>query len=324
MTQDIKAKKKEGKTGELINKVYEADCLEMMKQIPNKSVDMILCDLPYGTTQNKWDSVIPLDKLWEQYERIIKDTGVIVLTAQGLFTAKLILSNEKFFKYKIVWEKSKSTNFLNAKKQPLRKHEDVCIFYKKQPTYHPQMRKGEPYNKGVRKDQLTGSYGNFKAVEVKSNGDRYPIDVVYFKTAESEGRVYHPTQKPVALFEYLIETYTDKGDLVLDNCAGSGTTGVACKNLSRNYILIEKEPKYIIAIKDRLTNLSKKAKRDKIIDTLFVARRRQGKSQKWVAERLGVSIMGVSHIERKNRDIRLRELVKLADILGYKLKLERK
>jgi site-specific DNA-methyltransferase (adenine-specific)/modification methylase len=181
-----------------------------MKNIPDKSIDMILCDLPYGTTQNKWDSVIPLDVLWKEYERIIKDNGAIILTSQGLFTAKLILSNEKLFKYKIVWEKSKPTNFLNAKKQPLRKHEDICVFYKNQPIYNPQMRKGEAYNKGFRKDQLTGSYGDFKSVEVKSNGERYPIDVVYFKTAESEGPVYHPTQKPVALIEYLIKTYTNE------------------------------------------------------------------------------------------------------------------
>lgn len=225
---------------DLINKIYEDDCLEIMKQIPNKSIDMVLCDLPYGTTQNKWDSVISLDKLWEQYERIIKDTGAIVLTAQGLFTAKLILSNEKLFKYKIVWEKSKSTNFLNAKKQPLRKHEDICIFYKKQPVYHPQMRKGEPYNKGVRKNQLTGSYGDFKPVEVKSNGDRYPIDVVYFKTAESEGNVYHPTQKPVSLGRYLIRTFTNLGDIVLDNACGSGSFLVSAVLEDRNFIGIEK------------------------------------------------------------------------------------
>jgi len=150
-----------------LNRVYQEDCLLGMKKIKDKSIDMILCDLPYGTTQNKWDSVIPLNKLWKEYHRIIKDNGAIVLTSQGIFTAKLILSNEQYFKYKIVWEKSKSTNFLNAKKQPLRKHEDICIFYKKPPTYNPQMGKGEAYNKGFRKKQLTGSYGNFESTEVK-------------------------------------------------------------------------------------------------------------------------------------------------------------
>jgi DNA modification methylase len=211
-----------------LNKVIQGDCLEVMKDIPSKSIDMILCDLPYGTTQNKWDSVIDLDQLWNHYERIIKDDGAIALTAQGLFTAKLIISNEKLFKYKIVWIKSKSTNFLNAKKQPLRKHEDICIFYKKQPTYNPQMTNGEAYDKGIRKDQYTGSYGDFKPRHVKSNGERYPNDVVcyeeqivddfvYVKTAESEGPVLHPTQKPIELGRYLIKTFTNPGDVVLDN-----------------------------------------------------------------------------------------------------------
>ena len=224
--------------------LYKGDCLEIMKDIPDKSIDMILCDLPYGTTQNKWDSVIPFDDLWREYKRIIKDNGVIVLTSQGIFTAKLILSNEKWFKYKWVWEKSKATNFLNAKKQPLRKHEDICVFYNKQPKYNPQMTEGEPYDKGIRKNQLTGSYGEFNPVHVKSEGKRYPTDVVYFKTAESEGKVYHSTQKPVALLEYLIKTYTNDGETVLDNCMGSGSTGVACINTNRRFIGIEKDDKY--------------------------------------------------------------------------------
>ncbi|HIP26478.1 MAG TPA: site-specific DNA-methyltransferase [Flavobacteriaceae bacterium] len=222
------------------NRILCGDCLDLMPNIPDKSIDMILCDLPYGTTQNKWDSIIPLDKLWEQYHRIIKDNGAIVLTSQGVFTAKLILSNEKNFKYKWVWEKSKSTNFLNAKKQPLRKHEDICIFYKKQPLYNPQMRNGKPYNKGFRKDQLTGSYGNFKPTEVKSDGERYPVDMVYFKTAESEGTVYHPTQKPIELGRYLIKTYTKKGDIILDNTCGSGSFLVAAVLENRDFIGIEK------------------------------------------------------------------------------------
>jgi len=155
-------KTREKAISNFINQVIEGDCLEVMKKIPSKSIDMVLCDLPYGTTQNHWDSVIPLDQLWKQYERITKDNGVIVLTGQGIFTAQLMLSNQKLFKYKIVWMKSKSTNFLNAKKQPLRRHEDICIFYKNQPLYNPQMTAGDPYNKGFRKDQLTGSYGDFK------------------------------------------------------------------------------------------------------------------------------------------------------------------
>lgn len=246
-------------------KLLQGNCLELMKDIPTGSVDMILCDLPYGTTQNKWDSIIDLDKLWSHYKRIIKDNGAIVLTSQGIFTARLILSQEDLFKYKIVWIKSKSTNFLNAKKQPLRKHEDVCIFYKKQPTYNPQMTEGESYDKGIRKDQLTGSYGYFKPKHVRSNGKRYPNDVVFYneeiyddciyvKTAESEGKVYHSTQKPVDLLEYLIKTYTNEGDLVLDNCMGSGSTGVACKNLNRSFIGIELDKNYFEIAKNRIEN----------------------------------------------------------------------
>lgn len=224
----------------LLNSVIEGDCLDEMHKIPDKSIDMILCDLPYGTTQNHWDSIIPLDQLWEHYERIIKDNGVIALNGHGLFTAQLQLSNPKLFKYKITWIKSKPTNFLNAKKQPLRKHEDICIFYKKQPLYIPQMSVGEPYNKGFRKDQLTGSYGDFATVEVKSEGQRYPTDVVYFKTAESEGPVHHPTQKPVALARYLIKTFTQPGDIVLDNACGSGSYLVAAVLEGRKFIGIEK------------------------------------------------------------------------------------
>lgn len=235
--------------------LFKGDCLEVMKDISDGSVDMILCDLPYGTTQNKWDSVIPLDKLWDEYKRILKTNGVVVLTSQGIFTAKLILSNEKWFKYKLVWEKSKATNFLNAKKQPLRKHEDICVFYNKQPKYNPQMTEGEPYDKGVRKNQLTGSYGDFKPVRVRSEGMRYPTDIIYFKTAESEGKVYHPTQKPVKLLEYLIKTYSNEGETVLDSTMGSGSTGEACLNTERNFIGIEQDEKYFEIAYNRLNRV---------------------------------------------------------------------
>lgn len=220
--------------------VFEGDCLSLLPKIPDESIDMILCDLPYGTTQNPWDSVIPLKELWAQYERIIKPTGVICLTSQGLFTAMLIMSNPKLFKYKIVWEKSKPTNFLNAKKQPLRKHEDICIFYKKPPTYNPQFSPGEAYSKGVRKAQYTGSYGEFAPVLVASEGGRYPTDIVYFKTAESEGQVFQPTQKPVALGRYLIRTFTNPNEIVLDNAFGSGSFLVAAKAEKRRFIGMEK------------------------------------------------------------------------------------
>jgi site-specific DNA-methyltransferase (adenine-specific)/modification methylase len=236
-----------------VNDVIEGDCLEVLKKIPSHSIHMVLCDLPFGTTQNKWDSVIDLDKLWQEYDRIIKPNGAIVLNAQGIFTAKLILSNEKLFKYKIVWEKSKPTNFLNAKKQPLRKHEDICVFYKKQPTYSPQMGQGKPYTKGVRKDQFTGSYGNFNPVLVEStDGQRYPTDVIYFKTAESEGEVWHPTQKPIELGRYLIRTFTKPGDIVLDNTCGSGSYLVAALLEDRNFIGIEKNEQTALFKKDTI------------------------------------------------------------------------
>jgi len=249
------------------NKVIEGDCLEVMKYIPSNSIDMVLCDLPYGTTQNQWDSVIPLDQLWKHYERIIKNRGVIVLTGQGLFTAKLMLSNPKLFKYKIVWIKSKPTNFLNAKKQPLRKHEDILVFYKNQPTYNPQMSNGEPYNKGFRKDQLTGSYGDFKTVEVKSDGKRYPTDLVYFKTAESEGEVYHPTQKPVELGRYLIRTFTKEGDTVLDNTCGSGSFLVAAVLEGRKFIGIEKNQEVYLFKRHRIDYIEVCNKRIKEAET---------------------------------------------------------
>ena len=223
-----------------VNAVIEGDCIQIMQHIPNDSIDMVLCDLPYGTTQNKWDSLVPLEKLWTEYKRIVKDNGAIVLTSQGIFTAVLIMSQPKLFKYKWVWEKSKATNFLNAKKQPLRKHEDVCVFYKKQPVYHPQMTEGEPYDKGFRKVQLSGSYGDFQSVHVKSDGERYPTDVVYFKTAESEGEVFHATQKPVELGRYFIRTYSNPGDIVLDNTSGSGSFLVAALMEGRNFVGIEK------------------------------------------------------------------------------------
>ncbi|MGT9657766.1 DNA-methyltransferase [Enterococcus faecalis] len=225
----------------LLNNVIKGDSIETMKLMEDESIDLILCDLPYGHTQNKWDSIIPLDLLWEQYNRIIKPNGAILLTASGMFTAQLMLSNPKMFKYKIIWEKSKATNFLNAKKQPLRKYEEICVFYKKQPTYNPQMSEGEAYDKGIRKNQLTGSYGDFLPVKVKSKGSRYPTDMVYFKTAESEGTVYHPTQKPVELGRYLIRTYSNPGDIVLDNTCGSGSFLVAAVLEGRNFIGIDKD-----------------------------------------------------------------------------------
>lgn len=267
----------------VINKLFEGDCLQYMKEIPDGSVDMVLCDLPYGMTQNQWDCYIPLDKLWEQYNRIVKPNGAIVLTSNGVFTAKLILSQPDIYKYKWVWEKSKPTNFLNAKKQPLRKHEDVCVFYKKQPVYHPQMTQGEPYDKGTRKNQQCGNYGDFGPVHVASEGERYPTDIIYVKTAEAEGAVLHPTQKPIELGRYMIRTYTNPGDIVLDNTFGSGSFLVAALMEGRNFIGIEKnenvalfkreEIDYIDVAKRRLffawEGLDKKTKKHIAIQNLI-------------------------------------------------------
>lgn len=232
------------------------DCLEQMNKIESGTVDMILCDLPYGTTCCSWDAVIPFEKLWPEYERIIKDNGAIVLFGAEPFSSLLRCSNLKMFKYDWIWEKSKATGFLNSKKQPLRAHEIISVFYRKQPTYNPQMKAGDSYNKGVRKEQTKDDvYGSFKQIEVKSDGLRFPRTVQYFKTAEREGGL-HKTQKPVALCEYLIRTYTNEGETVLDNTMGSGTTGVACVNTGRNFIGIEKERKYFEIAKERIDQAS--------------------------------------------------------------------
>ncbi|ODT74347.1 MAG: cytosine methyltransferase [Pelagibacterium sp. SCN 64-44] len=263
--------------------LFEGDCLNVLKRIEAKSVQMVLCDLPYGTTQNKWDSVIPLEKLWAEYRRVLKPNGVVVLSSQGIFTARLILSNEGWFRYKFVWVKSKPTNFLNARKQPLRQHEDICVFYGSQPNYQPVMSKGEPYNKGTRKAQYTGSYGDFRPVQVKSDGERYPTDTLYCKTAESEagGRVWHPTQKPVALGRYLIRMFTSPGDVVLDNAFGSGSFLVAAAIEGRRFIGIEKNEEvhlfketkidYLKVAKERLAEVEASMRKNEPAPPLFSA-----------------------------------------------------
>ena len=235
--------------------LYKGDCLEVMdKLIANGVVvDAIITDPPYGTTACKWDSVIPFGEMWLRLNKLIKPNGAIVLFGSEPFSSALRMSNIKNYKYDWVWEKSKATNFLNAKKQPLRAKENISIFYKNQPIYNPQMKKGEAYNKGVRKEQSEDDvYGSFSQTEVKSDGDRYPRDVLYFKTAESEGDTFHKTQKPVALMEYLIKTYTNEDEVVLDFTMGSGTTGVACKNLGRDFIGIELVDKYFDIAKKRI------------------------------------------------------------------------
>lgn len=239
--------------------LWHGDCLELMNDIPDKSVDMILCDLPYGTTQCKWDSIIPFEDLWKQYNRIIKDNGAICLFGSEPFSSKLRISNLKMFKYDWIWRKPRGTGHLNAKKQPLRDVENVSVFYKKQCLYNPQFTKGEPYSalKGGRKSRVceagNTTYGRFmNGAEYRNDnsGFRYPKQVIDFGVVERG--TLHPTQKPVLLLEYLIKTYTDEGEIVLDNCMGSGSTGVACKHLNRKFIGIELDNTYFEIAKRRI------------------------------------------------------------------------
>ena len=239
-------------------KLLQGDCLELMKDIPNKSVDMILCDLPYGTTACKWDNVIPFEPLWEQYNRIIKDNGAIVLFGSEPFSSKLRLSNLKMYKYDWIYEKSKATLFTQCKKRPLNSHEYISVFYKKQPVYNAQMNIGKPYrarrNIKQQKEWLFGLKRN------DNDGTRYPRTVLKFKSGDRDIRL-HPTQKPIALLEYLIKTYTNENELVLDNCMGSGSTGVACVNTNRNFIGIELDENYFNIAKERIYE-QRKSERD--------------------------------------------------------------
>ncbi|MEG1038905.1 MAG: site-specific DNA-methyltransferase [Comamonas sp.] len=228
--------------------LMNADCLQAMCVIPDGLVDLILCDLPYGTTQNKWDSVIPFEPLWRDYWRVLKPDGAVVLTAQPPFDKVLGCSQLEFLKYEWIWQKTKATGHLNSKSQPLKEHENVLVFYRQQPTYSPQglLRKSVPT---VRKGRDNGgNYGKSDkdSMQEFSNFPRSILQVA------SEGRTVHPTQKPVALMEYLIRTYTNEGETVLDNCMDSGTTGVACKNTGRNFIGIERDPEYFKIASERI------------------------------------------------------------------------
>ena len=226
--------------------IINGDCLNEMKKIPDKSINMILCDLPYGSTQNKWDIIIPFELLWHQYKRIIKENGAIVLTCNQPFTSMLLMSNNKLFRYSLVWEKTTPTGHLNAKKMPLRIHEDILVFYKKLPTYNPQKTAGHKRKVSKAEHKIncvkTSNYGTHGLTTYDST-ERYPTSVLKFKT-DKQKHPLHPTQKPVALFEWLINTYTNEYDLVLDNTAGVVTTGLASENLNRRWICIEKEIDY--------------------------------------------------------------------------------
>ena len=224
--------------------LYRGDCLEIMRDIPDKSVDMILCDLPYGTTACKWDSVIPFEPLWEQYNRIIKDNGAIVLFGSEPFSSALRMSNIKDYKYDLKWQKDQGSDFMLAKKKPLKDYEDIAVFYKKQPTYNPQMREG--FKEWTKKDSGNNVIGHLdkqeKAQIKQSIGNkRYPISILKFNRIRNG---LHPTQKPVELLEWLITTYTNENEVVLDNAMGSGSTGEACLRTNRNFIGIEQDDKY--------------------------------------------------------------------------------
>jgi len=242
------------------NNVYLGDCLEVMKFIPDESINLILADLPYGTTKAAFDSTIDLEKLWEQYNRIIKKDGAILLFAQTPFDKVLGASNIKMLKYEWIWEKTQATGFLNAKKMPMKAHENILVFYKNAPTYNPQKTTGHKpinsYTKRAKVQNKTELYGAVKE-DVSGGGetDRYPRSVLVFpsdKQIMKSTPFLHPMQKPLALCEYLIKTYTNEGDVVLDNVCGSGTTGVAAKNLNRDYILIEKEERFYDMSRKRL------------------------------------------------------------------------
>lgn len=240
--------------------LYHGDCLEIMPTIPDKIVDMVLCDLPYGVLNKsnpntKWDSVIPFERLWEQYERIIKDNGAIVLFGQGMFTARLMMSNQKLWQYNLVWDKVRVSGFLNANRMPLRSHEDICVFYKNLPTYNPQMTKCEPHKRNhskgnMLKPQTNKCYGSFVETPTVIRDEKFPRSIISVNKEHKNGTFFHPTQKPVALLEYLIRTYTNEGDTVLDNTMGSGSTMVACVKTNRNGIGIELMKEYYdIAVK---------------------------------------------------------------------------
>ena len=235
--------------------LWQGDCLELMNNIPDKSVDCIITDLPYQQTQrNKWDIMIPFEPLWKQYKRIIKDNGAIILFANGMFTAELMMSNKGMWRYNLIWEKTQPTGFLNAKKMPLRNHEDICVFYKKLPTYNPQMTTEHKRKVSKAEHKIncknTTDYGDHGLTTYDST-ERYPKSVWRF-AKDVQKSALHPTQKPVALIEELIKTYTNPGDVILDSCMGSGTTGVAAKNLGRRFIGIEKEQKYFEIAKERI------------------------------------------------------------------------
>jgi len=253
------------------NKLYCGDCLKRMKEIEDKSIDMILCDPPYGVLNKsnpsaKWDSIIPFEPLWEQYKRITKPNAAIVLFSQGMFTANLMLSNPKWWRYNLIWDKVLKNGFLNANRQPLRQHEDICVFSSGQTTYNPQMVKCEPHKrnhgKGSMGKQVNNCYGSFVSTPTIISDEKYPTSIISFPKKHINGKSYHPTEKPTDILEYLINTYSNENDLVLDNTCGSGSCGVAAINTNRRFIGIEKDEKYFNIACDRIEEAIREKEQD--------------------------------------------------------------
>lgn len=234
--------------------LWHGDCLVEMQKIGDKSVDCIICDLPYevlnkGNKHAQWDKMLPLDKLWEQYNRVIKDNGAIILFGQGMFTAQLMISNPKMWRYNLIWDKIMPTGFLNSKRMPLRSHEDILVFYKSLPTYNPQMTKCAPHKRNHSKGNMlkpckNQCYGSYVETPTIISDEKFPKSIISISKEHCVGKFYHPTQKPVALIEWLVKTYTNENELVLDNTMGSGTAAVACMNTNRKFIGIELDDKY--------------------------------------------------------------------------------
>lgn len=238
----------------MLNTILTGDCHELLKQIPSGSVNMVLCDPPYGTTQCEWDSVLDFGIIWPELKRICTPNAAIVMTASQPFTTDLIVSNRAMFKYEMIWDKALSTGFLDANRKPLKVHENILVFYSSLPTYNPQMWKHTPkYSRRSGNATQYGKHGD--NVHVNPEGKRYPVSILHVSIGGMRSTTEHPTQKPLDLFGYLILTYTNPGDTVLDFTAGSGTTGVACKQHGRNYILIEREPKYVAIAERRISEV---------------------------------------------------------------------
>ena len=232
-----------------LDTIYNEDCLVGMRKIPDGSIDAIICDLPYGVLgkgniHTKWDIVIPFEPLWEQYKRVIKDNAAIILFSQGMFTADLMQSNRSWWRYNIIWDKLWPTGFLNARRMPLRRHEDICVFYKSLPTYNPQMTPSEPHYRNHGKGGANRCYNEYANTQPVIADEKFPTSIVCFTKGRDDGNVIHPTQKPLELVRYLVRTYTNKGNVVLDNCIGSGTTAIACLKERRHFIGFELNKEY--------------------------------------------------------------------------------